>query len=299
MSSVRLNPNILPDLLAGLDQSQQQFDQADIELASGRSINEPSDNPSGTAALILNHATQSQTDSYQRNISDLQSSLQIADSALSSAVTATTQAISLGVEAGNSDLSDSNRQAIAQQLTGIQRQLVNIANTTSGGTYLFAGTQIETQPFTFDPSNVAGVDYNGNSSITSVEIANGQNIDINVPGNQLFLNPAGSLLGSINQLIQAVQNNSGIAAANTALGQAADEFNAQQVSYGTTLAQLQTTSTFLSNQQLQLSTQETNIDGANIAQVAANFSQDEIAYTSVLEAEGKILNLPNILSFLQ
>lgn len=299
MSSVRLNPNILPDLLAGLDQSQQQFDQADIELASGRSINEPSDNPSGTAALILNHAAQSQTDSYQRNISDLQSSLQIADSALSSAVTATTQAVSLGVEAGNSDLSDSDRQAIAQQLTGIQQQLVNIANTTSGGTYLFAGTQIETQPFTLDPSNAAGVDYNGNSSVTSVEIANGQNINVNVPGNQLFLNPAGSLLGSINQLIEAVQNNSGIAAANTALGQAADEFNAQQVSYGTTLAQLQTTGTFLSSQQLQLSTQETNIDGANIAQVAANFSQDEIAYTSVLEAEGKILNLPNILSFLQ
>lgn len=299
MSSVRLNPNILPDLLAGLDQSQQQFDQADIELASGRSINEPSDNPSGTAALILNHAAQSQTDSYQRNISDLQSSLQIADSALSSAVTATTQAVSLGVEAGNSDLSDSDRQAIAQQLTGIQQQLVNIANTTSGGTYLFAGTQVETQPFTLDPSNADGVDYNGNSSVTSVEIANGQSININVPGNQLFLNPAGNLLGSINQLIEAVQNNSGIAAANTALGQAADEFNAQQVSYGTTLAQLQNTGTFLSSQQLQLSTQETNIDGANIAQVAANFSQDEIAYTSVLEAESKILNLPNILSFLQ
>ena len=83
--SIRVNPNILPDLLAGLNQATQQLNQADLELASGRSINEPSDNPAGTGALILNHAAQSQTDSYQQNVSDLQSRLQIADSSLNSA----------------------------------------------------------------------------------------------------------------------------------------------------------------------------------------------------------------------
>ena len=50
---------------------------------------------------------------------------------------------------------------------------------------------------------------------------------------------------------------------------------------------------------MQLSTQETNIDGADIAQVATQFSHAQIAYTSLLEAETEILNQPNILSLLQ
>lgn len=299
MSSTRVNPNIIPDLLAGVDTVQQQLNNADIELASGQSINKPSDNPVGTESLILNHAAQAQNDTFQQNVGNLQSRLQTADSALNSAENAINQAISLGVEAGNSDLSDSQRQAIAQQLQGIQQQLVNTANTSYSGSYLFGGTLVETAPFTLNPAVPAGVTYSGNSSVTAVQVASGESVNTNVPGDQLFLNPAGSLLGSLNQLITAVQTNSGISSANAALGQGATEFYAQSVTYGSTLDQLQSTSTQLSAQQVQLATQETSIDGADIAQVTTNFSQAEVAYQTLLEAEGKILNLPNLLSFIQ
>ncbi|MGH9738531.1 MAG: flagellar hook-associated protein FlgL [Candidatus Acidiferrales bacterium] len=297
--SARVDPNILPDLLSGLNEMRQQLNAADAELASGRSINEPSDNPAGTAALVLNHAQQSQTDTFQQNITDLQSKMQIADSALSSAETAIQQAISVGVEAGNSTLSDQDRQAIAQQLSGIQQQLVGIANSTAGGTYLFGGTLVTTQPFTPNAADPSGVTYSGNSSVLSVEIANGQSVTTSVPGNQLFLNPAGSVLGAINQLIAAVQSNSGIAAANTALGQAASEFSTERLVYGTSLNQLQSTETFLANDRVQLQTQESNIAGADLAQVTTNFSQADVAYQSLLQAEGKILSLPTLLDYLQ
>jgi flagellar hook-associated protein 3 FlgL len=297
--TVRVSSNIIPDVLSGLNGLKQQLNTADIELASGRSINTPSDNPSGTAALVLNHAAQSSTDTFERNIGNLQSTLQIADSALNSAVGVINQAISLGVQAGNSSLSAGDRQAIAQQLQGIQQQLLSIANTRSSGTYLFAGTQVETQPFTLNSSSASGVNYNGNGSVTQVEIANGQSVNINVPGDQLFLNSAGSLLGSVNQLIIAVQTNTGIPAASDALGQASSEFDTQRSFYGTALNQLQSTSTFLSSQGLQLSSQESNIDAADIAKVTTTFSQAEVAYTALLEAEGKVLSLPNLISFLQ
>lgn len=299
MSSTRVNPNILPDLLDGLDTMQQQLNDADLELASGRSISAPSDNPIGTQSLVLNHAAQAENDTFQQNVGNLQSRMQTADSALNSSENAINQAISLGVEAGNSDLTNSQRQAIAEQLQGIQQQLVNTANTSYNGTYLFGGTLVETAPFTLNPAVPAGVTYSGNSSVTSVQVASGESVSTNVPGDQLFLNPAGSLLGSLNGLITAVQTNTGISAANVTFGQGSTQFFAQSVSYGSTLDQLQSTSTQLSAQQVQLATQETSIDGADIAQVATNFSQAEVAYQTLLEAEGKILNLPNLLSFLQ
>jgi flagellar hook-associated protein 3 FlgL len=299
MSSSRVNPNIQPDLLAGLATIQQQLNQADLELASGRSINAPSDNPVGTQSLVLNHAEQAENDTFQQNVGNLQSRMQTADSALSSAENAINQAISLGVEAGDSDLTNSQRSAIALQLQGIQQQLVNTANTSYNGTYLFGGTLVEAAPFTLNPASPAGVTYNGNDSVTSVEIDSGESVSVNVPGDQLFLNPGGSLLGSLNQLVIAVQTNTGIAAANVAFGQGAAQFYGQSVAYGSTLDQLQSTGTQLANENVQLQTQETAIDGADIPQVTSNFSQGEVAYQTLLEAEGKILNLPNLLSYIQ
>lgn len=297
--SIRVNPNIVPDLVAGIAQTQEQLNQADQQIASGRTINQPSDNPAGTAALILNHAVQSQTDTFQVNVSNLQDRLQTADSALSSAVTAINQAISLGLEAGSSDLSDTDRQDIANQLTGIQQQLVSIANTSYSGTYLFGGSLVETQPFTLNSSSPNGVIYNGNGSTVTAEINNGDSVATNVPGDQLFLNSSGSVLGAVQHLITAIQNNSGIAAASTALGTAATVFNGQRVSYDSTLTQLQSTGNFLTTEQTQLATQENNIDAADLAKASSNFSQTSVAYQSLIEAESNVLNLPNLLTFLQ
>lgn len=297
--SIRVNPKVVPDLVAGIAQTQQQLSQADQQITSGRTINQPSDNPAGTAALILNHAAQDQTDTFQVNVSDLQDRLQTADSALSSAVTAINQAISLGVEAGSSDLSDTDREDIANQLTGIQQQLVSIANTSYSGTYLFGGSLVETQPFTLNSSSTSGVTYNGNDSTVTAEINSGDSVATNVPGDQLFLNPSGSLLGAIQQLITAIQNNSGIGAASTTLGTAATVFNGQRVTYGSTLTQLQSTGNFLTAEQTQLATQENNVDAADLAKASSNFSQASVAYQSLIEAESNVLNLPNLLTFLQ
>jgi flagellar hook-associated protein 3 FlgL len=297
--TLRVNPNIIPDILAGLDVVRQQLNTSDLQLASGRSINAPSDNPAGTAQLVLNHAAQNQVDTFQTNISDLQTKMNTADSALSSAVNVINQAISLGVEAGNSDLSNQQRQAIAEQLSGIQQQLIGIANTASGGTFVFAGTLVENAPFVVNGAVPAGVSYVGNDTVTSVQLANGQNVNTNVPGDQLFLNSSGSVLGSLNQLITAIQTNTGIGTASTNFGQASSVFDSQRQFYGVTLDQLQSTSTFLSTEQVELSTQETNISGADLAKVTTDFSQSEVAYQSLIQAEGQILNLPNLLDYIQ
>jgi CheY-like chemotaxis protein len=104
---------------------------------------------------------------------------------------------------------------------------------------------------------------------------------------------------TLQQLITAIQNNSGIAAASTALGTASSVFDAQRVSYGTALNQLQSAGDFLSSEQTQLSTQENNIDAADLAKASTTFSQATVAYQSLIEAESNILQLPNLLTFLQ
>ena len=65
MSSIRVNPYPMPDLLAALEQLQQQQTNATLELGTGSSINKPSDNPAGAAKLIQLNNVSSQADSFQ------------------------------------------------------------------------------------------------------------------------------------------------------------------------------------------------------------------------------------------
>lgn len=297
--SFRVNPNPTPDLLAAIAQDRQAENTALQQLSTGLQVNQLSDNPAAAASDVLVHVQTGQDDQYLQNISDLQSQFQTADATLSSVVQAVTQAISLGVEGANGTLNDSDRQAVAEQLTGIRDQVLSLANQTYQGNYLFAGTATSTQPFTLDATQPNGVVYNGNEGVNSVQLASGLTSAINVPGDQIFTNASGNLIGSLNNLITAVQNNSGIAAANTSLNQAFSELNVQRVFYGNALQQFQSTQTFLNSDKLQLSQQENTLVGADMSVSATNFQQASLATEAILSATGQILSSMNLLNFLK
>ena len=297
--SIRVNPNPVPDLLSAIELDQQAQNTALQQLSTGRAVNQLSDDPAAAADVVFTHIQGSQDDQYSQNISDLTSQLQTADSALSSAVTAVTQAISLGVEGANGGLTASNQQSIATQVTGILDQVVSLANQTYQGHYLFAGTASATKPFVLDPTQPDGVKYNGNANVNSIDISNGHSIAINVPGSQIFTNPSGNLIGSLNALVTALQTNTGIGDAVTNLQTAFSQLTTQHVFYGNALQQLSSTQNFLNSDKVQVSSQENALIGVDMATAATNLSQSTTATNAVLAATNQILSTMNLLDFLK
>jgi len=297
--SLRINPDPAPDLLAAIALNRQAQNTALQQISTGRQVNQISDNPAAAAEVTLNHVLGSQDDQFLQNISNLTAQGNSIDSTLSSVVQAMTQAISLGVEGANGTLSDANRQAIAQQLTGIRNQVLSLANQTYQGNYVFAGTATSTQPFVLDSTQPNGVKYNGNTQVNSITISQGNTIPINVPGSQIFSNPAGDVLGSLNGMITALQNNTGLVAANTNLQQAFTQLTRQRVFYGNTLQQLQSTQTYLSSNKIQLAQQENTLVGADLASSITNLQQATTATNAILSATGQILTTLNLLNFLK
>ena len=294
--SIRLNPNLLPDLLASISQSEQNQNAATQQLASGRSVNQLSDNPAAVAALVGNHHQASQDDQFLQNISTLQSKFQVADSTMSNVVTALTRAVSLGTEGANGTLNASDRQAIAGEVQGLITQVLGLANTTYQGTFLFAGTAITTKPFT---QSGAAVTYNGNSNTTSVQLSTGNSIGGNVPGDQLFLNAAGSVFGALQNLNTALLSGSNIPAAVSQVQDALSNISTQRVFYGNALNQINLSESFLNQDKLNLSTQENALVGVDPAKAASDLIQAQVANQSVLSATGRVLSLPTLLDFLK
>jgi flagellar hook-associated protein 3 FlgL len=287
MSTIRVNPYVLPDLLAELNNTQQQADTASLQMATGSRINKPSDDPAGAAQMVSNKAETSRDDTFLRSITSLTGLMQTADSTLNSVVSALQRAISLGVEGANGTLSDTDRADVANELTGIQEQLLSLANTDYQGEFIFAGTAT-VQPFVADGNSPSGVTYNGNTGTNNVEIGRNYSVQINLPGSQVFSGSSGDVFQSIADLIGALQSNGNIGAAVDAVSNAYDYVTGQRVFYGNVVNQLQSQQNFLNSDKLDLATAANSISATDMAQAATTFSQAEIALNAELAGISRI-----------
>ena len=295
--AIRLNPDLLPGLLESIQQSKQSLTTSTEQLASGRSVNQLSDDPVA-AALVQNHDQAAADGQFLQNLSTLQSKYQVADSTLGNVVQALTRALSLGVEGANGTLTAANRQAIAGEVQGLLNQTVSLANTSYQGAFLFAGTKVSTQPFTLDTTTNT-VTYNGNSATTSVQLSDGNSINANLPGDQLFQNGSGSVTGALQDLYSALTTSTNIPASVTEVQNALNQVNQQRVFYGNNLNQISLSESFLNQDKLNLSQQENGLVGADLATVATNFAQAQVANQATLNATARVLGLPTLLDFLK
>jgi flagellar hook-associated protein 3 FlgL len=295
---LRVNPNLYDTIRNGLAENAQRQAQVLRQLSSGQKLNSPSDDPAAVASLISIRTQSDSITQYLSNISSLTGALQVADSALSSVVEELTSAESLGVEAANGTLTSANRQAIAQQVQGIQQEMIQLANTSYNGQYLFAGTATTTQPYVADPSSSSGVTYNGNNNINSVEISEGQAMPINLPGSQLFSNSTGSVFQSLQDLYDALENDGDVASAAAEVQNALSYITAQRTFYGNSLSRLNTAQTFLNSEKLQLSTSEGDLVDVDLAKAVTDLAQTETTQTALLSAGGVISQL-SLFDYLQ
>jgi flagellar hook-associated protein 3 FlgL len=284
---VRVNPNPIPDVLASIAETQKQENTALQQMASGRKINSPQDDPSGAALLTQIYDRSSQNDSFLKTMNSVTGQLQTADAALSSVVSSLQRAISLAVQGGTGTLTDSDRAALVEELTGIRDQLVSVANTSYQGQYLFSGTSVK-QPFVADATAPSGVRYDGNDGVNAVAIGSGYPLRVNVPGSQIFSNAGSDVFQSLNDLITSLQGDTGIDAAVTGVTNAYRYVTGQRVFYGNALNQINSQQGYLSNVKLQLQQQENTTAAADLSQVASQLVNAENARNATLSAMAKI-----------
>ena len=288
---MRINPNVTADLLASLANAQEEQNKAMLQMASGRRVNTPSDDPSAAAILVQNQAQSSQADQFLRSADSVQAQLQTTDSTLNSVVLALQRAISLGVQGANGTLSDANRASVVGELNGIQDQLIGLANLSFQGQFVFAGTATQAQPFVADATQPSGVRYDGNAGTNSVAVGDGVSMQVNVPGSQIFAAPGSDMFQAVHDLITVLQSNTGIDTAVTGVRAAFDHVTAQRVFYGNAMNQLQSQQTYLNNDKLLLSQQENAVGGADLAAATTNLLSAQNARSAALAAAGKISQL--------
>ena len=142
-----------------------------------------------------------------------------------------------------------------------------------------------------DPTQAAGVTYNGNSGTNDVQIAEGQSLQTNVPGSQIFLGSDGNVMQSLQQLVTALNSGdtTAIGTATTALGTALTYVSQQREFYGSNMQVLNSNQTYLQQEQVNLQSEETSLVGADMATAATDLSQATTAHDAALAALAQVI----------
>ena len=284
---MRVDPYYVSNLVGSLDQDQANEQQLTSELSSGVSINALSQNPvaSGENVLLLNQIQQD--DSFTQSSSLVTGQLQVSDSTLGGIVTQLTQAISLATSANNGTMNPSNVRSIGSQISGILDEVTSLANTSYQGQYIFAGGQTSTTPFsTSTITSPAVTTYNGDQDVNYLETPNGQKVQLNVPGSQIFLGSgSNSVFGALNSLIAdystGTVNTTQAVNDTLALGTAMNFVSQQRVTIDNSITQVTAASDAITNNQTQLTAAQTNLMQADVAQVSTQLSLSETQQTAL------------------
>lgn len=284
---MRVDPFYISSLVGSLDQTQSGEQQLSAELSSGVSITSIGQNPMGAGENVLLLNKIQQDDSFTTSSNMVTGQLQVADSALGSVVSELTQAISLATSANNGTLNASDVKSIGQQISGILGEVESLANTSYQGQYIFAGGQTSTVPFTTSSGLTPNItSYAGDGDINSLELPNGQNIQLNLPGSQIFLGSgASSVFGALNALVADYASgtvNTDQAVADTeALNTALNYVSQQRVTIDNSITQLNAASTATTNEKTQLTAAQTNLIQADLPTVSTQLSLDETQQTAL------------------
>jgi len=298
---MRVDPYYTANLANALDSVQANQQQLSSELSSGVRINQLSQDPvaSGENALLLNQIQQD--DSFTQSSSLVTGQLQVADSTLGSVISQLTQAVSLATSANNGTMNSSDVQSVSNQISGILDEVQSLANTSYQGQFIFGGGQTATAPFTTSTtSSPAVTTYTGDQNVNYLESPNGQKIQLNVPGSQIFLGSgSNSVFAALNGLVadyssgavntaQAVNDTQAL---STSLGYVSQ----QRVTVDNSITQLTAASDAVSSQQTQLTAAQTNLMQADVAQVSTQLSLSETQQTALEDVIAQMESTSNSL----
>jgi flagellar hook-associated protein 3 FlgL len=296
---MRVDPNYITNLAGSLDQVQANEQQLTQQLSSGVRVTSLGADPlaSGENVLLLNQIDQDT--SFTSNASLVTGQLQVADSALGSVITQLTQAVGIATGASNGTMDASDVKSAGNQIAGILAEVQSLANTSYQGQFIFAGGQTTTAPFsTSNATTPAVTTYNGDNGINYLQLPNGEKIQLNVPGNQIFLGSGSSnVFAVLNNLVADFQGgsvNTQQAVSDTqALNSAINYVSQQRVTVDSSITRLTATSDAVSNEQTQLTTAQTNLMQADVAKVSTQLSLAETQQTALEDVIAQFSSVQN------
>jgi flagellar hook-associated protein 3 FlgL len=273
-------------LLESLERTAGELAARQQQVASGRRIATPSDDPSAAVRAIAERNEIGALDRYLRAADTADARLSVLDGVLGDISSLITSARRVVAAASNSFLTDTQREALATELEGIRDTLVGDANTRSGNTYLFAGTASLTRPYVQAPDGTVSA-YQGDSGAAVIDVDRGSTVQVTFDGDAIFRGTdTDDVFVVLENVIAAVRaaDAAGIAAGMDALNRAFDRVSAAAVQVGHDMRQIDGDRVALDRLRRAGIARVSDLEDANMVEAISGMTRAETAYRAALGA---------------
>jgi flagellar hook-associated protein 3 FlgL len=282
--------------VAGLGDNLERLQQLQLTIATGKRINTPSDDPSGSAAIIRFDTFQEQVSQYVRNTEAADTPLKVTDTTLTAVVNLLLRVKSVALSQASGGSTANERATLALEVGGAFQQLVQLANTNFNGQYLFAGFQ--TQAPAFDNAGV----YQGDDGTAEIEIGPGATVARNLPGDAVFGAAAGGvdIFAQLSSLQTAITAGDSVAiqALLAPLEVAVQQVAQSQAEVGVRLQELDTARQSARSLSRTVTDARAGREQADVAQAITEFQIQSSVLKAVQESTARILQT-SLLDFLR
>jgi flagellar hook-associated protein 3 FlgL len=285
--------------LTNIDRLQNRITEANSQVSSGLRITAASDAPDEIGALLQLRSNQSRNSQIQSNLSLAQTDANAADDALSSSIQLMDNASSLATQGATATSDATSRTSLAQQVQSILQQMVLTSQTSVQGRYIFSGDQDNTPQYNWDPTQANPVvSVQASAATRQIENPAGGTFAASLTARQIYDDQdaatgapaADNVFHALSTLQAALENNdtAGISNSITLLQAASVHLNTMQAFYGNVENQIQNATAYGSQYDVQLQTEISNIQDADVTSAAIQLTQSNTQMQAAMQMQGQM-----------
>ncbi|MBY0206049.1 flagellar hook-associated protein FlgL [Paenibacillus cucumis (ex Kampfer et al. 2016)] len=306
---MRITNNMLgSQLLMNLNRNAQQMNNTQTQLATGRKINKPSDDPVGITYSLRYRAELSSNEQYQKNVDSAVSWLEFNDTVLNQAGNVVQRLRELTVQASTGTNPQTALDSINEEVKQLKEQLIDISNSKLNGKYIFNGETYDVKPYDF-PSNADGtLDTTNAASIVTDQgkinfiVGESVQLPINVSGNEVFgtATEQDNLFVIMNTVMQALQDGDQKELANQLdiMDSRMGKMLSIRSEIGAKTNRVDLMMGRLDDLGINLSDLQAKVEDADIAELSLKSKIQENIYNASLSVGAKIIS-PSLVDFLR
>jgi flagellar hook-associated protein 3 FlgL len=299
MASTRITQGMInTQMIRNLGSNLNRMNDLQNQLASGRRINKPSDDPVGISYAMRYRSELASNDQYHDNVESATSWLEYTDSTLENAGDVLQRIRELNVQANNGSNPQSALDAIKNEVEQLYGELVSIGNSDFNGKHVFNGQKTDIGPYT---DATAVTDVTDNEDI-KFEIGVGVRVAVNVSGNKVFGSPEepDSSFAVIQNLITSLGTGD-FTGMNDALGKLDTRittFLGVRSEIGAKMNRVQLADERLKDININLQTLQSNVEDVDVAEAMTNLKTSQNVYQASLSIGSQIIR-PSLVDFLK
>lgn len=301
--SIRVTQGMMSmQTLSNLNRNNSTRSDLANQASTGLKINKPSDDPVGVTYALRYRAELASNEQFQTNADAAVSWLDFTDSTMQQATEVMQRLKELTVQASSSTVPQSGLDAIKLEVEQLKGQLGNIGNAQIRGKYIFNGQNYDQPPYELSSTVTNFAQIDTDTEAVKYAIGDQSTFQVNTTGSEFFgaSTDTDNVYKVMDDLIAALGSGdyAGIGAQSAKIESRSTKMQASLSEVGARTNRVELVQARLGDRNLNLTTLQSKIEDADIAEVMIKSTTAQTIYEAALKSSASILQ-PSLMDFMR